>query len=257
MHRAMVERGGRGGLPVDPERLALEQRQMARIGQLLRPDFHAWALDYPFHETGLNARGGAWLALFIGPEGATFRGPIDGYTEVCRASTWDELEVGVADLVRAGAPWGRGVGQRDAVYASVMAERIERGESETDAEKLAIDTADAPFTDLDTFLCWCRAAPAEVVDSDPGRRMLEQLDLTATITAAATEARETGAWTIADHGEMENIGRMHDSDEAHLRAVAAFALHTMMRADEVLHIKWSDIDTESGKVRIPPIRHRR
>ncbi len=185
-----------GARLVDLATFGAEEQQTRLIGTLVKPLLVA-RCDYPYPETGTNARGGRSHALLIqarrdvwpmNPTEAASEnartsaddqtaGPADDapFFVACEANTWEELYAAVEAKSRDGAWWARAIGQRQAVYDWVYERRFRLTGDDEDALDLAIGAADMPLLDLDYFAQWCAAAPSEVRAHPVALRVLTTL----------------------------------------------------------------------------------
>lgn len=159
-----IARGGHEAQPMDEATARAEQRQVFRIGTLVRPGTE-WACDWPYHESGVNAVGGQSYSLVVTtPEGER-RVVADG-------DDWDGL---FADASRTAADqpfWARPLGARQRVFDHALAWRSAVGAEPLDAQDVAVGAADFPFLGPAYLLAWFRANPEEVAANHTAMKLV-------------------------------------------------------------------------------------
>jgi hypothetical protein len=184
-----------GARLMDLAAFGVEEEQTRLIRALVKP-LLVVQCDYPYPETGMNARGRGTYALLIQaphdvwPMPSTETAIVRTVSSVedpaaepaeapffvaCEANTWEELHAAVEARSREGEWWARAIGQRQAVYDWVYERRFRLTGDDEDALDLAIGAADMPLLDLDYFAQWCAAAPDEVRDHPVALRVLKTL----------------------------------------------------------------------------------
>ena len=185
-----------GARLIDLATFGAEEQQMRIIRALVKPLLVA-QFDYPYPETGTNARGGRTHALLIQvprdvwPMNSTEAASVNTVTSAeepaaestdttpsfvaCEANSWQDLYAAVEAKSREGEWWARAIGQRQAVYDWVYERRFGLTGDDEDALDFAIGAADMPLLDLDYFAQWCGAAPTEVREHPVALRVLKVL----------------------------------------------------------------------------------
>ena len=194
--RAAFRRRAAHARLMDLATFGVEEEQRRLIRALVKP-LLVLQCDYPYPETGINARGGRTYSLLIQarrdvwpmssteptilnaaasvPDPTAAPASDEPFFVACEGNSWEELYAAVEAKSREGEWWARAIGQRQAVYDWVYERRFRVTGDDEDALDLAIGAADMPLLDLDYFAQWCAAAPDEVRAHPVALRVLKVL----------------------------------------------------------------------------------